>query len=90
MNDISRTYSYECGPDGKYRVVQRNDGGVVAFIDANSCASEVEIALKSWVLSPNLRKTVEGWLRAQHRPSKTIKPKRQSTRSSKVTVTQLQ
>lgn len=91
MNDISRTYSYECGPDGKYRVVERNAGEVVASIDAHSGAQELEIALKGWVLSPNLRKTVEGWLKVQHRPSAAKKPKRQSsTRGSKVTVTRLQ
>jgi hypothetical protein len=93
MDDIKQTYSYERGADNRYQLTHRRNGEVVATVDANSPEQDLEMALKSWILSPDLRKTVEGWLKTQRKPKaapKTTKPKGQGTRGGAVKVSRME
>jgi hypothetical protein len=93
---MNTTYSYECGADRIHRVVHRNGGEVIATVGPDSTEAELEVALKGWILSPDLRKIVEGWLKALRKPkttkaatTKTPKAKKATTRSGPVNVTRL-
>lgn len=93
MND---TYSYESGADQVQRLIHRKNGEVIASVGADSPKEDLEMVLKGWVLSPNLRKTVEGWLKTQKSPkavkaaSGATKAKRASTRGGPVSVSKIE